>query len=171
MKIVYFFWILLVCTILPQKEYKIITDDNTQKPMVVGICKQEIFTDSSFSGWYNTEFENYEPKREILNKIIRDYDDISIKIVLGTWCSDSRREVPRFFRILKESGFPTDDVKLIFVDRTKNAFFIDIEDLEIKLVPTFIVYRDDQEIGRVIETPLLSLEEDLLNILNGRAED
>ena len=36
---------------------------------------------------------------------------------------------------------------------------------EIEYVPTFIFYREDKEIGRIIETPILSLEEDMLAIL------
>jgi hypothetical protein len=37
---------------------------------------------------------------------------------------------------------------------------------KVSLVPTFIVYRNNQEIGRIIETPNQSLEKDLLKILS-----
>jgi uncharacterized protein (DUF1015 family) len=48
------------------------------------------------------------------------------------------------------------------VDRTKT---VEKMELEIEKVPTFIVYRNGEEIGRIIETPIKSMEEDLYEIL------
>ncbi|MHC1738755.1 MAG: thioredoxin family protein [Ignavibacteriaceae bacterium] len=158
-------WILMVIGILPQKNYKIILDEKSGKSMAVGECPPEVFRDSSFSWWFNAEMSNYEVKSELLNKQILNTEGVSVITVLGTWCSDSRREVPRFLKILKEINFPEDQNKFICVDRTKDAFFIDISEMDIKLVPTFIVFRDGAEIGRIIETPIVSLEQDLIDIL------
>ena len=165
MKNMFVFWFLMVIVILPQKNYKIILDEKSGNSMAVGECPPEVFRDSSFSWWFNAEMNNYEVKSELLNKQILNTEGISITTVLGTWCSDSRREVPRFVKILKEINFSTDKNRFICVDRTKDAFFVDIEELDIKLVPTFIVTRDGAELGRIIETPIVSLEQDLIDIL------
>jgi len=155
----------MVISMFPQKNYKIIIDGKSEKSMVVGECPVEVFQDSSFSWWFNSEMNNYEVKKEVLFQKELDFDEVTITTVLGTWCSDSRREVPRFVRILKEINFPEDQHKLICVDRTKDAFFVDVKEMDIKLVPTFIIYLDGVETGRIVETPVISLEQDLIDIL------
>ncbi|MCU0474188.1 MAG: hypothetical protein MUC93_12635 [Bacteroidales bacterium] len=39
------------------------------------------------------------------------------------------------------------------------------DQLEIQRVPTFIIYENNIEAGRIIENPLTSLEQDIVNIL------
>jgi thiol-disulfide isomerase/thioredoxin len=90
---------------------------------------------------------------------------LSIRIVLGTWCPDSRREVPRFMRILKDIDFPADRVAFLGVDNMKIAPIDNYEALGIERVPTFIFYKNNVEIGRIIENPVTSLEQDMVNIL------
>ncbi len=85
---------------------------------------------------------------------------------MGTWCSDSRREVPRFYKILDELNYPEEKVELINVDRNKVGIENSVDSLNIELVPTFIIYSKGEEIGRIIETPKESLEKDLAKILN-----
>jgi hypothetical protein len=41
----------------------------------------------------------------------------------------------------------------------------DVDSLDIELVPTFIFYRKGMEIGRIVETPLQTMEEDIYRIL------
>ena len=45
-------------------------------------------------------------------------------------------------------------------DRSNEA-----EGLRIELVPTIIFYKDGSEIGRIVETPVESMEKDLLKII------
>ncbi len=99
----------------------------------------------------------------MLNEVKTDY---TIKIVMGTWCSDSRREVPRFYKLLDELKLVDEEITLINVDRMKKVPEINMDDLNILLVPTFIIYRGGKEIGRIVETPIETLEKDLLNILS-----
>jgi thiol-disulfide isomerase/thioredoxin len=86
---------------------------------------------------------------------------------MGTWCPDSRREVPRFMRVLTVIGFPADKAELIGVDNSKIAPVENYASLDIKRVPTFIVYKNNIEVGRIIENPATSLEQDMVNILTG----
>jgi thiol-disulfide isomerase/thioredoxin len=94
-------------------------------------------------------------------------ENISIKIVMGTWCPDSRREVPRFMRVLNAWQFPTDKLTFIGVDDTKQSPVGEYDKLDIHRVPTFIIYKNNLEAGRIIENPATSLEQDLVNILTG----
>ena len=55
----------------------------------------------------------------------------------------------------------------IGVDNGKLSPIGDYEALEIQRVPTFIIYKNNLEAGRIIENPVTSLEQDMVNILGG----
>ncbi len=62
-------------------------------------------------------------------------------------------------------SFPEDNLKLICIDRLKNAEGTEVADLNIELVPTIIFYQGDIEMGRIIESPEVSLEADMARII------
>ena len=82
-----------------------------------------------------------------------------VEVIMGTWCPDSLREVPKFLRIL-------DDLKSQYgvnlpatftaVDRAKQR------PVKVEKVATFIYYRGDRELGRIVERPQGLFEDDLL---------
>ena len=86
---------------------------------------------------------------------------------MGTWCSDSRREVPRIIKILDQLDFDENNLQLINLDRKKQSPNSEEKDKTIKFVPTFILSKNEIEIGRIIEFPIVTLESDILNILLG----
>ncbi len=134
--------------------------------MLIGYCTREAFQDTAFKDWFDESYNSYQPDFEILDKLEGKLEDISITIVMGTWCSDSREQVPSFYKILDEINYPSEKVKLICVDRKKKGLSNEADDLNIELVPTIIFYRNGEEIGRIIETPQESLEKDLLGIVS-----
>ena len=54
---------------------------------------------------------------------------------------------------------------MLAVDRDKKAGDCDINYLKVELFPTIILYKEDIEVGRIVESPRKSLEEDLVNII------
>jgi len=143
----------------------IITDDESEKPMLIGYCTREAFDDSSFSEWWGSEYNLYEVDIESTEELKTHFEDVAIKLVMGTWCSDSRREVPRFYKILDKIEYPSENVNLISVDREKVGLADEVDGMEIHFVPTFIFYKNDEEIGRIVEMPYESLEKDVLDIV------
>ena len=87
---------------------------------------------------------------------------------MGTWCSDSHEQVPRFFKVMDEAGYPADNVRIICVDREKKDGSEDVDSLNIELVPTFIFYKEGIELGRIVETPKQTMEEDIFEILKAQ---
>ena len=119
-----------------------------------------------YSSWYITGYDEYVFNPDAIEKLKNiDKSPFNITIVIGSWCPDSRREVPRFMRVLNAGEFSVDRVKLIGVDREKNSPVENFGSLNIERVPTFIIYKNNIEAGRIIETPTTSLEQDLVNIL------
>ncbi|MCA2005517.1 MAG: thioredoxin family protein [Ignavibacterium sp.] len=140
-------------------------DTVKNKKMLIGYCTREAFQDTAFKDWFDEHYNNYQPDYEILDKLEGKLDNISITIVMGTWCSDSREQIPAFYKILGELNYPSDKITLICVDRKKKGLSDEADNLNIELVPTIIIYRNVNEIGRIVETPQESLEKDLLGIL------
>ena len=86
---------------------------------------------------------------------------------MATWCGDSRRETPRFFKILDETGFNQNNFELIAVNKNKKTPDNLQEGFTIIRVPTFIFYKDSEEVGRYVEYPRETLEKDILKIVTG----
>lgn len=92
-------------------------------------------------------------------------DNLKIDVYLGTWCSDSLNNVPKFIKII-EAAAENLPVNYYNVKRKPSSdvkYYV--EDLKVERVPTFIFYRDDKEIGRIVENPTNSLIEDFLEII------
>ena len=139
-----------------------------QTTWILGYFKPDRLTHYPYSTWYLKGFDDYQIKTDALNKLMDiNINDISIKVVMGIWCPDSRREVPRFMRVLDTWHFPLDKVVFIGVDDAKQSPVGEYIGLNIQRVPTFIVYKNNIEAGRIIENPVTSLEQDMVNILTG----
>jgi hypothetical protein len=165
MKMLLMFVLLIGTICFAQDTNKVVTDESSGKPMLLGPTTKEAFQDTSFAWWYDSHYDMYEVDSAIVDEF-KDYlRETDITIVLGTWCGDSRRELPPFLKILEYAGYPEDRITMISVDRKRQAEDIDIEAMDIRYVPTFIFYIDDEEIGRIIESPKETLEIDMAEIL------
>jgi hypothetical protein len=58
------------------------------------------------------------------------------------------------------------EVEILCFSRQFKDKEIEAKRYDIKKIPTIIIYRNNTEIGRIIETPHTTLEKDLLDILN-----
>ncbi len=149
-----------------QEINKTVFSEATNSVILIGHCNRDAFVMPEFQTWFDEGYENYVPEQKtihILSEISKN--NLNIVVVMGTWCSDSRREVPRLYRILDEIGFTEDQIELINVNRVKLVPGEDISKFDIEKVPTIIVYKNNKETGRITESPKKSLEEDLLRIL------
>ena len=147
------------------QENKIIKDGDSNKSILVGLSTKKAYQDSNFAWWFNSEYTNYDVNTKLISNYANYFEDKIIKTVLGTWCSDSRKEVPRFIKILDFIGFPEDKNLFVNVDRDMKGLRNEVENLNIEFVPTFIIFEDGKEIGRIVETPEESLEADLISII------
>ncbi len=143
----------------------IVTDVLSQEPMLLGYTNRKAFQDTSFSWWFNSVHDTYNVDTAAAQNLADKLKDVKITIVMGTWCSDSRREVPRFFKILDYIKYPSDNVTIITVGRDRKGRGDETKGLDIELVPTFIFYKDGKELGRIVESPKVSLEKDMDKIL------
>jgi thiol-disulfide isomerase/thioredoxin len=93
-----------------------------------------------------------------------------VTVFLGTWCGDSRREVPRFWKALDaEGGAVPFQVRYVAVDHAKKEPADLLKENDVRYLPTFIVRRGGHEVGRIVETSPHGVEQDLLALLTGKA--
>jgi hypothetical protein len=140
-------------------------DTAAKQQILIGVCDREGLASDIFGTYYRDEYERYAVDDSTASRLAGSWQEITITVVMATWCGDSREQVGRFFKILDRTGFPTDKITLISVDKKKKGGSVLLENLDIQKVPTFIVYRNGKEAGRIIETPTDTLEKDLLLIL------
>ena len=92
-----------------------------------------------------------------------------VTVFLGTWCGDSRREVPRLWKALDLSGADVPfAIHYIGVDRQKKEPVAPVTNNDIRYVPTVIVHREGREVGRIVEESPHGIEKDLLALLTGQ---
>jgi len=150
-----------------QEQCQRIFDEKSQTDILVGTCNRDGLLTCVFAEDYNIEYPSYQPNDTVVEQIRGLIGDVRCVIVLGTWCGDSKEQVPRFLKILDQAKVNFKELEILCVDRKKEAPGMDINTkYNIEKVPTFIFYRNDTELGRIIETPQVTLEKDLLKIVS-----
>lgn len=146
-----------------------LTIDDKGNEKLLGQINREGLTTNSFNTWYSTNYNDYLTNDKIVEILKDSLSQYNIKAFLGTWCGDSRREVPRFYKILDDTNFPESQLDIIALDRTEKAYKqspnAEEKGLNIHRVPTFIFYKDGKEVNRIVEFPKETLERDMLNIV------
>lgn len=136
--------------------------------ILIGKAQKSDFQQEPFNEWYTSGFNAYKTNPEIIKELKNHTKDIKITLFMGTWCEDSQNQVPDFYKILEEIGYNEKNVTLITMKRDKTTPELFEKGLNITNVPTIIFYKNGKEINRIVESPVESLEKDMLNILSGK---
>lgn len=138
-------------------------------PDVLGACTVEQLLKEPYASWYTQNFSAYKPNAAVLAQLGKtDLSKYSMKIFFGSWCGDSKRELPRMIKVLEQLSFKKSNIALIGVDDSLAVYKQSPQREEagqyIYRVPTFVIYKGEQEIARIVESPAETLERDLLKI-------
>lgn len=146
---------------------KTVFSTNLERNILLGKVNRQGLKSEVFVEYFHRYYADYKLDTVILNKINKaSFKNLEIKLVMATWCGDSQREVPRFYKIIDFLKFPERKIQVISVDRSKKAKGFNLKSINIERVPTFIFYENNIETGRIIESPIESLEKDMLKILS-----
>ncbi len=151
------------------KQASTATMKQSKPSILVGKQDRNALKQEPFGSWFNSNYENYTVDIETTEKISPYLKQVTIKAFMGTWCSDSKRETPTFYKILDNAEFDYQNLELITVTRAKDTPEGYEKDLNILRVPTFIFYKEGKEIGRYVEYARESLEKDILAIVSRQA--
>lgn len=147
-----------------KKEVTAIKDDAGN---LVGIANKESFLQEPFNAWFSPNYDEYTSNKEVIEKLKPLLKNVTIKAFMGTWCGDSKEQTPIFYKILDEANFDYNNLELITVNRSKTTPDNLQEGFNIERVPTFIFYKNKNEVGRFVEYPRETVEEDMLKIVSG----
>jgi thiol-disulfide isomerase/thioredoxin len=138
--------------VLSQVQYEVSRDPQNGNKVLKGfISRNEITSDTAFLPWYTENQKGYTPNAGALDALKKHTNTVQFVVFSGTWCSDSKVVIPKFYALMDAAGFPENRVTLIGTDRNKKTLSHLAEALNIVSVPTIIVMKDGKEIGRVVE--------------------
>jgi thiol-disulfide isomerase/thioredoxin len=133
-----------------QSQYQTLVEKLNEKTFK-GIISKEILTTDTTLHWYFENTKNYTPNSLAITALKKEADSIELLTFMGTWCEDSHYIIPKYYSLLDSAGFPLERQTLVGVDRQKKTLGHLAEALNIKNVPTIIVFKNGKEIGRVVE--------------------
>jgi len=136
-------------------------------PLVGMVTREDL---KNYAPWEGLFSRGYSPDPAAVASIRANAKDVAVLLVLGTWCPDAKREVPRYFAIMDEVGIGDKTLTSVAVDRSKKDAVGLTEKWGITRVPTFVFLRKGQEVGRIVESvPAGStLEAEIAKILSAR---
>jgi len=118
-----------------------------------------------YASWFTENYNNYNLDKQTIASFEEVLSDYEITIFMGTWCGDSKREVPIFYKILDQAGLDPQKTTLIAVSEFKDTPEGFEKGGNINYVPTFIFEKNGVEINRIVESPIETLELDIHSIL------
>ena len=132
---------------------------------IIGVFERKELSNNPHAEWFNQNYSDYNLDKKTLDKLKPLFEDIEITVFMGTWCSDSRKEIPVFFKLIDKLRINENSIELIGMTLEKTT--PDSLELNQNLinVPTFIFKKDGKEINRIVEFPLETIEKDILEIL------
>lgn len=164
--------LLLVSTSLLAQDFNQEIELDNGKKFMVGKINLKGLQSEPYAKWFNSNYENYTVDESMVKMFKKQLRKHHIKLFLGTWCGDSKREVPRMLKILHDAKFPMDQLEIVALDRRKGHYKKsptgEEEGLNIIKVPTMVFFSAGKEVNRIVESPLESLEEDMAQIVTNK---
>ena len=124
---------------------------------------------SPITPWFNLEYDRININPKWIKEIQPFLKGVKIKLFMGTWCEDSQRELPHFFKLLDALEFDQNNLKMYAMSEEKTTPLNFEKGLDIFNIPTIIFFKNGQEMNRFVEFPVNSLESDIEKIVKGVA--
>jgi hypothetical protein len=146
----------------------VVINENNQT-VLLGNCAPQMLQIQPFSTWFIPNYKNAQIDSSEISAISKAFKKKRIEIYAGTWCGESKADLPKMMKILHAAGVDSIQIKLIFLNNTaaqyKQSPGHEEAGKNIVRTPTYIIYNGKKEMGRIIDSPIESFEKDLLKIL------
>lgn len=141
-------------------------DDNGD-PIIIGKQERATLEKEPYKKWFDVSYKEHTLDTATITTIKDHLAAADITVFMGTWCEDSQREVPAFFKALDLAGIDASTIQLITISEDKESPQDLLEGRNIEYVPTIIFEKDGSELGRIVEYSIFSIEKDMAKILKG----
>lgn len=135
---------------------------NGEEMLIGAVNREELFSEFPI---FREHYDEHTLDTLRVDSIRSFTRTIHVDVVLGTWCGDSKRHLPSFLKVVEAAANERLSWALICVDRTKRDRHGVAAKYRITRVPTFIFIEENHEIGRIVESPMGTMEEDMCAIL------
>ncbi|MBT5875761.1 MAG: hypothetical protein HOH43_20215 [Candidatus Latescibacteria bacterium] len=139
-------------------------------PMWVGKFQRTHMTQSPFDEWFDSGYESYLPDSTAVAALNDLPESVELEVYMGTWCSDSTRDLPRLYRVMDAAGIREDKTRMYALSDHPGTFKQSPggteENYLIHRTPTILVLQDGKEMGRIVQNASQTIEQDLVDILN-----
>jgi hypothetical protein len=115
--------------------------------------------------WFKKGYSDYQPDTAVVKGIENNMGSYSILVFGGTWCSDTKDLLPKFYKTTDASNISQERIILYLLNDRKKSTDRMEKKYRVNAVPVFIVLKDGMEIGRIVESVDKSIEEDLLKLI------
>lgn len=139
-----------------------------QNDVLVGNIEKGDLQQAPHAAWFDPMYQSYQPEKEALKTIQENINDYEIKMFMGTWCGDSQRDVPKFYKLLDLTNFDRENLDVRAVREDKTLPNDGQKEYDVKYVPTIIFFKNGQEVGRFVEYPQEEFEDDIAKIVSGQ---
>jgi thiol-disulfide isomerase/thioredoxin len=148
MKHIFLIAIIIGLGILTRAQTYEVSNDGNNKVLKGLISRDMLEGDTAFK-WFHENQVGYEPDVQETALLKAKGPQVQFLVFGGTWCERTKDILPKFFSLLDAASFPRDQVALVGVDHDKKTTNHLTEAMHITSIPTFIVLRNGQEVGRV----------------------
>jgi len=139
-------------TIFAQTQYESNVDpDNPKSRILKGIINKNLIKNDTAYTWYAENQRSYNNPDAFIIKALNRDSTVKYIVFGGTWCDDTRNILPKFFMLQEKAGIAEDRISLFGVDRNKETIGNLASALNVTNVPTIIVMKNGNEVGRVVE--------------------
>jgi thiol-disulfide isomerase/thioredoxin len=151
-----------------QHQYEVLVEQPNEKSLKGIISRQVLLADTTFK-WYAANLKGYTVRTDAKEALEKNKDSVKLLVFTGTWCEDSHFIIPKLYATCDAAGFADKNISLIGVDRNKTTLGNLTETLNVKNVPTIIVFKNGKELGRVVEYGKYGLfDKELAEIVSSR---
>lgn len=132
-----------------------------------GLQNKASFLQEPYKNWFMPAYDSYVLDAAVAAQLKKAMKGVTVRAYMGSWCGDSQRETPEFYKLLETIDFKEKNITMITVDRSKKQPENLVTGYDISRVPTFIFYKDGKELGRYVEYARETIEKDFLQIVAG----
>ena len=172
-KTIIFLWIILFFSCKTKnseskKETNKVVENKKEDKDIIGYFERNELEKNPHVVWFDKNYKNYELDETIAEKIKPLMKNFEITVFMGTWCEESQKDIPGFFKLYDYIKADNEKILLIGMSEQKTTPQNYENGLDIFNVPTYIFKKNGKEINRIVEFPVETLEKDIFKFLSGQ---
>ena len=153
-------------TVMDPAANDLVPDEEDGGEMLIGQIDRAGLQLEQFEAWYTENDSLHQVDSTLVSDLKINLEPLRIKVFMGTWCEDSQKLVPALFKVLDATEFDYSNIEMIAVDHDKKTPNGLEADYNIEYVPTIIFSENGEELNRIVEYEIETLEKDMLKIVS-----